>query len=346
MEEFIRRIPKAEVHIHLEGTISPETLLRIAAKNNVDVGMTLEELCSRRANYSCLEEFVHDFHICCHAIKDADDFYVVLLEYLKKAHEDGITYCEISVTSLATPTIPFGVQMTGLKRAAEEAHNLYGIKCGFLLIFVRNLSVEQNLKMIEEAAPFKDSIVGSGLGGAEVGYPASGLIEVFEEAKRQGLCGPDGGNISIHAGEEGDPAAIIDTLYAVRPRRIDHGVRSLESPDLIKFLSTHQIPLAVSPVSNQALKVLDSFFNGRHVVRDLLDNNLAVCINSDDPAFFGGGVVDNFLAISNTLSEQGDEDTKQKIVELCKNSFNAAFLPKQEREQLCRTVDEFLESNE
>mmetsp|Transcript_28099 Transcript_28099/g.27802 ORF Transcript_28099/g.27802 Transcript_28099/m.27802 type:complete len:253 (+) Transcript_28099:281-1039(+) len=239
-----------------------------------------------------------------------------------------------------TDDVSLNSVMEAYRNACRDAEAQFGVKAKFILNILKNASYEANLRMVESCAAYKDLIIGFGVAGAEVVAYSSSLKPIFERAKELGLCGANKTNICCHAGEEGDPSYVIDALCGVHVSRIDHGVRSLEDPFLVKALASLQVPLTVCPLSNQKLKVLERYFGGNHVVGRMIEEGLMVTINSDDPAFFGGYLNENFLEVVKSLSHLSESEIKGHIRQLCKNSFLAAFISDEEKTYYCNLVDQ------
>ena len=341
MEDFVRKLPKAELHLHIEGTMEPELVVKLAERNGVPLSLSLEELKERRKNFKDLQSFLDEFYIVSSVLLKEEDFYELGMEYFKKCHEENIRYCEVFFNTCihAQKGLSFDEVMSGLQRAADEAEEKYGVTCKWILILVKNFSHEANLQMIEDARKHAEKFVGVGLAGAEVGYPCRNLKGLVEAAKNAGLCGPKGEGVVAHAGEEGDPAYVIDALHTLGLARIDHGVRCLESAHMMKFLGESQLPVTSCPLSNRSLKVLDRFCEGKHVVKKFMDAGACVSVNSDDPAFFGGYMVENFMTIINEdFAGLEEKEIKQRVVKLCVDSFRSSFLPQEKKEDFIQMV--------
>lgn len=344
MEDFIQSLPKAELHVHLEGTLEPDLVYSIAERNNLNLPYSLEEIIAKRQSYSNLMDFIVEFGIGAEVLQTSQDFYDMAWAYFEKCRIQNIIYTEIIInTCRYTQNVSLSTVMEAYREASKKALETYAIKSKYIITIVRQLRHEANLDMIEGCALYKDMIVGIGLAGAEVGYYSSNFKHIIKRAKELGLCGPDGTNICCHAGEEGDPSYVIDALCSIKAIRIDHGVRSIESPYLTLFLAENQIPLTVCPLSNKSLKVLDRFFNGEQIVERLINAGLLITINSDDPAFFGGYLNENFLYVSKGLEHLGEETVRDIVRDLVKNGFKAAFLSEQEKYTYRYMVDQAYE---
>lgn len=342
ISHLIRQVPKAELHVHIEGTIEPELLFQIASRNSISLPYTLEECKNLRKSYSSLQNFLDLYYDSCKALKTETDFYEVALAYLAKAVEEGITHCEIFFdpqTHLANG-IPFSTFFPGFLAAS---HKMQGqVHSQWIMCFLRDLSQDQALEVIDLALPYKDHILGVGLDSAEVGNPAGKFSKAYTVAGQKGLCGSDCVFKVAHAGEEDDASSIISALYYLGVKRIDHGVRALESNSLCKFLKDSEIGVTCCPISNKRLQVKSRFFSGgRKATKELFEKGVIVTVNSDDPAFFGGYICDNFEYV---LKDFEDERKKEVLRKLCKNSFFVSFIPQDMKDESYRKIDLVLDS--
>mmetsp|Transcript_286 Transcript_286/g.508 ORF Transcript_286/g.508 Transcript_286/m.508 type:complete len:352 (-) Transcript_286:18-1073(-) len=332
--EFVERLPKAELHLHIEGSLEPELLFKIAERNCVKLPYTLEEAKANRLNYQCLDEFIQEADIALSALQKQQDFYDIAMEYYKKAREDNVVYSEVFFHPqiFMGKGIEFEEIIQGLWSASKDALE-FGMESKLILCLLRDLPTENAMQCVLEASRHKDKVSGVGLASSEVGNPARNFKLVFEKAAELGLCGPEGKWKVAHAGEEGDASYVIDTLVSLQVARIDHGVRALEDPFLVEYLVETKIPLTVCPNSNLKLEVLKRFFNSNHVVQKMMEMGLNISLHSDDPAFFGGYVNSNFKVAVESFENLTHDQMKQMCFQLCKNSFEAAFL---EKEQLSK----------
>ena len=264
------------------------------------------------------------------------------MAYLAKAVEEGITHCEIFFdpqTHLANG-IPFSTFFPGFLAAS---HKMQGqVHSQWIMCFLRDLSQDQALEVIDLALPYKDHILGVGLDSAEVGNPAGKFSKAYTVAGQKGLCGSDCVFKVAHAGEEDDASSIISALYYLGVKRIDHGVRALESNSLCKFLKDSEIGVTCCPISNKRLQVKSRFFSGgRKATKELFEKGVIVTVNSDDPAFFGGYICDNFEYV---LKDFEDERKKEVLRKLCKNSFFVSFIPQDMKDESYRKIDLVLDS--
>jgi adenine deaminase len=329
--QFIRGLPKAELHVHIEGTLEPELAFRLAAKHGVALPYKSVAELRRAYQFSDLQSFLDIYYAGADVLRDADDFYHLTREYLDRAHADGVVHAEIffdpqthTARGIALATI-----LEGINRALAEAAQAWGMSHRLILCFLRHLSAEQAMQTLEEALPYKKQLAGVGLDSSESGHPPHTFTAVFERARAEGLPGV------AHAGEEGPPVYIIEALDLLHVRRIDHGVRCEEDPALVRRLARERMPLTVCPLSNLKLRVVERLED--HNLKRLLHQGLCVTVNSDDPAYFGGYIADNFLAIQGAL---GLTDTE--VVTLARNSFEAAFLSSADKSRWIAAVDKYV----
>jgi adenosine deaminase len=311
VEALIRAIPKAELHVHIEGTLEPELMFEIARRNGVALRARSVDELRRAYEFSDLQSFLDIYYEGAGVLRQERDFYDMTMAYLRRAKADNVRHAEIffDPQTHTARAIAFQTVFHGINNALHDS----GMNARLILCFLRHLSAESAMQTLEESLPFKDGIVAVGLDSSEVGNPPSKFTSVFARAKSEGF------RIVAHAGEEGPPSYIREALD-LGASRIDHGVRCMEDPDLVDELVRRQIPLTVCPLSNVKLRVFPSMKD--HNLRKMLHRGLRVTINSDDPAYFGGYVVDNFLAAASALALTADE-----IRQLARNSFEASFVP-------------------
>jgi adenosine deaminase len=313
--DFIRALPKAELHVHIEGTLEPELVFALAAKHGIE--LPYRSAAELRAAYSFtdLQSFLDIYYTGANVLRDAADFHAMTSAYLRRAQADGIVHVEIffDPQSHTARGIPLAVVMAGLTQALKEAQAHSGMTHRLILCFLRHLSAEDAMQTLEQALPWRDDFVGVGLDSSEKGHPPSKFTAVFARARSLGLLAV------AHAGEEGPPAYIEEALDLLHVRRIDHGVRCVEDPRLVARLAGERIPLTVCPLSNIRLRVFDRMSD--HNLKFLLEQGLCVTVNSDDPAYFGGYLLDNFLAVATGL-----ELSHAQLAQLARNSIEASFL--------------------
>lgn len=313
--DFIRALPKAELHVHIEGTLEPELVFALAEKHGI--GLPYANVAELRAAYSFkdLQSFLDIYYAGANVLRDEADFHAMTSAYLRRAHADGIVHTEIffDPQTHTARGVPIAVVMAGLTRALEEAQAHTGITHRLILCFLRHLSAEDAMRTLQEALPWRDHLAGVGLDSSEKGHPPSKFTAVFERARSLGLLAV------AHAGEEGPPAYIEEALDLLHVQRIDHGVRCVEDPALVARLARERVPLTVCPLSNVRLRVFDRMSD--HNLKILLDQGLCVTVNSDDPAYFGGYLQDNFLAVADGLGL-----SHVQLAQLARNSFEASFI--------------------
>jgi adenine deaminase len=314
-EEYIRGLPKAELHVHIEGTLEPELAFQLAKKHGIVLPhATVEEL--RGAyQFADLQSFLNIYYAGANVLRDADDFHALTQAYLRKAHAQGVVHVEMffDPQTHTARGIALATVLDGLRRALTEAQRDLGISCRLILCFLRHLSADEAMRTLEEALPYKDAIAAVGLDSSESGHPPSKFADVFARARREGLWAV------AHAGEEGPPAYIYEAMDILKVRRIDHGVRCEEAPELIGRLARERMPLTVCPLSNVKLKVFARIEN--HNLKRLLERGVCVTVNSDDPAYFGGYVAENYLAVQRGLGL-----SRNQLTALARNSIEASFL--------------------
>ena len=329
METLINAIPKAELHLHIEGSLSPALLLKLADKNKVALPYkTLEEVESAY-QFEDLQSFLDIYYFGASVLIEEDDFYQLMWQYLCHCKENNIVHCEVMFDPQTHTQrgIGFDVFMPGFIRAIEQAKQEWGQSTLLIMSFLRHLSEESAFETLEQSRPYLSDVTAVGLDSSESGNPPEKFARVFKACRDMGL------ELVAHAGEEGPPEYIWSALEDLHVSRIDHGVRCVEDAELVNYLNVNQVPLTVCPVSNVKLKVFSEM--SEHNILTLLEQGLIVTVNSDDPTYFGGFLTDNYAV----LSEQLDMTTSQ-LVQLVKNSFNASFLPDKKKRQFIRQVEQ------
>ena len=315
ISSLIERLPKAELHVHIEGTLEPELMMALSKRNNVALPFASVEDIRAAYDFSDLQSFLDLYHIGTLVLKTEQDFYDMTWAYLARVAKDNVRHVEL-FTDTQTHTdrgIAAETVINGIDRALHDGQTRLGISGVQILCFLRHLSEEAAEAALDAALPFKDKIKAVGLASSEMGHPPSKFKNVFARARKEGLIAV------AHAGEEGPPEYIREALDIINVVRIDHGVRCLEDPELVARLREDRIPLTVCPLSNIALRVFDSL--EQHNFKELLDAGLCVTINSDDPAYFGGYMNDNYLQTQAALGLTADD-----MITVTRNAFNAAFL--------------------
>ena len=328
MIELIKKLPKAELHLHIEGSLEPELMFRLAKKNNVEIPYDSVEDVRAAYNFTNLQTFLDIYYAGANVLLTKDDFYDLTWEYILRCVEDNVIHTEIffDPQTHTERGVPFEAVITGIKEALADAKAKYGITSCIIMCFLRHLSQEEAFKILEQALDYKDDIIGVGLDSSELGNPPSKFKEVFQKAKEEGF------KLVAHAGEEADFSYIYEALDLLNINRIDHGVQSIKSPELMQRLKDEQMPLTVCPNSNIELKVFETY--KEHNIKELLDYGLNISVNSDDPAYFKGYVNQNFINLYENLPITEDD-----VITLVKNSFKSAFISDELKEAYLARVD-------
>jgi len=334
LESFIKGIPKAELHLHIEGTFELEHLLAIAGRNSIKLEYGSVEELRAAYDFENLQDFLNIYYKGVEVLMRELDFYDLTLAYLKKAHSQKVLHTEVFFDPQAHTSrgIDFRTVITGIHRALTDAEEKLGISTGLIMCFLRDLDPISAMETLEEALPYKSWIVAVGLDSTEVDYPPSRFQKVFERAHEEGFLAV------AHAGEEGPAEYIWQAVDLLKVSRIDHGTRSLDDENLAQELVRRKIPLTVCPLSNLRLRVTERMEN--HPLREMMEKGLLVTINSDDPAYFGGYINENYLA-----AQEAFQLDKEDIYRLAKNSFEASFLDTPKKEEMIAKLDEYMSGN-
>ncbi len=328
LKAFIHNLPKAELHLHIEGTLEPELLFELAERNSVELPYASVEAARRAYDFTSLQDFLDTYYQCMKVLLREQDFYDLTTAYLKKAASQNVRHAEIFFDPQAHTArgVAFVTVLDGVTRALHDGGREQGISSGLILCFLRDLSVESAMATLHEALLHKDCIIAVGLDSAEVGYPPRKFKEVFDLARREGF-------LSVaHAGEEGPPEYIWEALNILKAIRIDHGIQCQHDEKLMRHLIDTHIPLTVCPLSNVKLRIFDKLRD--HNFKYLLERGLCVSINSDDPAYFGGYIEDNYLAAQEALGL-----TRGQLAQTARNSFTASFLSDTEKQRYISEID-------
>ena len=332
--QFIRDLPKAELHVHIEGTLEPELLCEMARRNHLTLRFqTVEEL--RKAySFHNLQSFLDIYYEGTRALLSEQDFFDLTWAYLERTAQQNVRHVEIFFDPQAHTGrgVSFETVIRGIHRALEEAIPRLSISSKLIMCFLRHLSAEAAMQTLEASLRFKDWIVAVGLDSSELNHPPNKFVEVFQRARAEGYL------TVAHAGEEGPPDYIRQALDLLNVSRIDHGVRCLEDPALVQRLARERIPLTVCPLSNVKLCIFKSLKD--HNLKKLLDLGLCVTVNSDDPAYLGGYITENLLASQKALGL-----TRHDIYTLARNAFEASFLRADEKQRLVAELDRFIEGD-
>ena len=323
LEEYVRSLPKAELHLHIEGTLEPELLFELARRNGVALRYPDVEALRRAYQFTDLQSFLDIYYEGAAVLRTAQDFHDLAHAYCERARADGVRHAEVffDPQTHSQRGVPMGAVVEGLGAAFAEAEREWGLTSRLILCFLRHLSEEEALKTFDEAEPYLDRIAAVGLDSSERGNPPSKFARVFARARAAGL------KAVAHAGEEGPPEYVWEALDVLKASRIDHGVRAEEDPRLMERLAKEAVPLTVCPLSNVKLCVFETL--ERHNLRRLLERGLCVTVNSDDPAYFGGYVAENLVASAQALGLGAAE-----LERLARNSIEASFLPEADKRRL------------
>ncbi|MBL0917436.1 MAG: adenosine deaminase [Hydrogenophaga sp.] len=308
-------LPKAELHIHIEGSLEPELIFALAQRNGVALPYPNVEALRQAYAFTDLQSFLDIYYAGASVLLHEADFFDMAWAYLQRAHADHVVHTEIffDPQTHTARGVDVGVVIAGLKRACERAHTEFGMTSALILCFLRHLSEEDAFATLEAALPHRAHFIGVGLDSSEVGHPPSKFSRVFARCRELGL------RIVAHAGEEGPPPYIWEALNDLKAERIDHGVRSLDDPALVAELARRRTPLTVCPLSNLKLCVVTDL--REHPMKKLLDAGLCATVNSDDPAYFGGYLNANFVQTVDALKLSRDD-----VIALARNSFEASFI--------------------
>ena len=330
LSNFARHLPKAELHLHIEGTLEPELMFELARRNHTQLPYASVDEVRRAYVFSDLQSFLDIYYAGCRVLVKEQDFYDLTSAYLARAAQQGVRHAEIffDPQTHTDRGVPFETVVTGIHRALHDGEARFGITCGLIMCFLRHLSADAAMRTLSEALPFQKWILAVGLDSSELGHPPSKFKEVYHRAREAGFLAV------AHAGEEGPPAYVWEALDLLHARRIDHGVRCVEDERLVARLVEEQIPLTVCPLSNVKLRVFPSL--EEHNLKQMLHRGLLVTVNSDDPAYFGGYVADNFRDSAAAL-----DLSREQVLTLARNSFAASFLDGEKRRAYLDAIDRF-----
>jgi len=326
--EFVSGLPKCELHLHIEGTLEPELMFRLAQRNSVELPYPDVESVRAAYVFDDLQSFLDIYYVGCRVLVTEQDFCDLTAAYLERAAAQGVRHAEIffDPQTHTDRDVAFATVIDGITRALADGEREHGITSRVILCFLRDLSAESAMATLDDAAPHREKITAVGLDSAEVGNPPSKFRAVFDRARAEGYL------TVAHAGEEGPSAYMWEALDLLHVRRVDHGVRCTEDEALVERLVGEQVPLTVCPLSNVKLRVFKTLAD--HNLATLLRRGLLVTVNSDDPAYFGGYVADNFRETAAALALTDDE-----VIQLARNSFRASFLDDDARAQHLEVID-------
>lgn len=333
MKNFIEKLPKAELHLHIEGSLEPETMFRIAQRNKINLPYKTVEAVRNAYQFEDLQSFLDIYYKGAEVLQTEEDFYELTWEYLNKIAKENVRHVEIffDPQTHTDRGIPFKTVITAISRALEDGKTKLGITSHLIMSFLKHLSEAAAIETLKEAMPYKDKIYGVGLDSSELGNPPEKFEKVMNMALKEGFI-----TVS-HAGEEGPAEYIWGSIQKLSVSRIDHGVRCIDDPKLLEYLKRSRLPLTVCPLSNIKLCVFEEMKH--HNIKTLLDMGLCVMVNSDDPAYFGGYMNQNFIQL-----QKGLKLTKEDLAVLAKNSFEASFLPIEVKQSYYTEIDQLLAS--
>jgi len=331
MKNFLTKLPKAELHIHLEGSLEPELMFRLAARNNIKLAQKSIQEVHAAYQFNQLQDFLDIYYQAANVLQCEQDFYDLTWAYLLRCQADAVIHTEpfFDPQTHTDRGIPMQVVIEGIAQALKDGEQELGISSRLIMCFLRHLSEDEAIKTLQQAEPYLQHITAVGLDSSERDHPPQNFRRVFEQSRNHGLL------CVAHAGEEGPVDYIWQALDILQVKRIDHGVACIQDEKLLDRLATEKIPLTVCPLSNTKLKVFDHM--AQHNVLKLLQRGIMVTISSDDPAYFGGYISDNFIALHEHLNM-----TREEAIELAKNSINASFLSNSDKTSYLRQVNNYV----
>ncbi len=332
-QDLINNIPKAELHLHIEGTFEPELMFAIARRNKIEIKYkTVEELRSAY-NFHNLQEFLDIYYAGASVLTLEQDFFDLTWAYLEKCHEQNIIHTEIffDPQTHTDRGVAFDTVINGIYHALQDGQTKFGINSKLIMCFLRHLDEKSAFETLQAALPHKNKIVAVGLDSSEVGNPPSKFAKVFAQARKDGFL------TVAHAGEEGPAQYIWEAIDLLGVSRIDHGNHTIDDEQLLEKIVNAQIPLTMCPLSNYKLQVAPDLT--KHPLKIMLKQGVLVTINSDDPAYFGGYLNENYHALAEAL-----DLSNEQIITLAKNSFRASFLDEKDKEKMIGRIDSFLNS--
>ncbi|MDI3325768.1 adenosine deaminase [Pontibacterium granulatum] len=330
MENFLNAMPKAELHLHLEGTLEPELMFKLADRNGIELPYDSVEQLKAAYDFGNLQDFLDLYYQGANVLQTEQDFYDLTWAYIEHCRAQHVIHVEpfFDPQTHTDRGIPFETVINGISRALDDAKARFGITYGLIMCFLRHLSEAAAFETLKQAEPHLDKIIGIGLDSSEKGHPPAKFERVFAKAREWGLL------LVAHAGEEGPAQNVIDALDLLHINRIDHGVRASDDPELIKRLIEDKIALTVCPLSNTRLKVFSDM--SKHNILDMLDSGVKVTVNSDDPAYFGGYMTENFMALYRSLNM-----SKEQALELARNSFEYSFASRERKDEMLALLSQY-----
>lgn len=331
LTDIIKKLPKAELHLHIEGTFEPELMFAIAKRNNIPLKFKTIEEVHEAYNFSNLQDFLDIYYEGAKVLQTERDFYDLTWAYLERVGQQNVKHVEIffDPQTHTDRGIQFKTVIDGIHSALEDAKQKLSINSHLIMCFLRHLDADAAMKTLEQALPFKDRIIAIGLDSSEAGNPPEKFKAVFDRARAEGFL------TVAHAGEEGPPEYIWQALDLLKVRRVDHGVRCLEDEKLVERLVRERIPLTVCPLSNLKLRVVKSL--AEHPIKRMLDAGLVATINSDDPAYFGGYVQTNYVETQKALNL-----TASELATIAKNGFEASFISDDDKQHYAKMIDDLM----
>ncbi len=331
MHRFIEEMPKVELHLHIEGSLEPELMFALAQRNKISIPFKTVEDVRKAYNFSNLQDFLDIYYQGMNVLRTEQDFYDLTMAYLKKIAAQNVMHAEIFFDPQGHTDrgVAFETVVDGITRALNDGQKNLNVSSRLIMCFLRHLSEEDAFKTLEQALPHKNKIIGVGLDSSEKGHPPSKFQRVFAKAREHGFL------IVAHAGEEGPPEYVVEALDLLRVDRIDHGNRSLEDAALTSRIAASKMALTVCPLSNLKLCVVKDM--KQHPLKKMLSLGLKATVNSDDPAYFGGYMNENFKAVADALGLE-----KQDLITLTRNTIDASFLNDAEKKQLHTRLDAFV----
>lgn len=328
-KEFIQGLPKAELHLHLEGTLEPELKLRLARKNNIDIGQSTIEEVKNTYQFDSLTSFLQVYYPAMNVLQEADDFCALALDYLKKAKEHQVKYAELFFDPQAHTSrgIPFDQVINGYYEAVQQARG-FGVEANLIMCFLRDMSAESAMETYQQALPYRDKFIGIGLDSDERNNPPSKFAQVFSLAKQ------DGFHITMHCDidQENSIDHIRQALMEIGVERLDHGTNIVEDPSLVAYIKEHKIGLTCCPVSNSF--VVDDM-KGKEML-ELLRQGIAITVNSDDPAYFQSYISDDFYALASKY-----ELSREDVIQIAKNSFGISWISEDKKKAYMDMIDQY-----
>ena len=331
--DWLNKLPKIELHLHLEGSLEPELMFELAQRNGISLTYKSVEEVKAAYQFNNLQDFLDIYYQGAQVLKFEEDFYDLTWAYLNKCHEQNVIHIEpfFDPQTHTSRGIPFATMISGISRALDDGEKEFGISYRLIMCFLRHLSEDEAIETLELAKPFLANIHGVGLDSSELNNPPEKFTEVFSQAQKMGL------KLVAHAGEEGPAGYIWSALDNLNVERIDHGIRALDDSELVARLIETKIPLTVCPLSNVKLRVFDNM--SQHTILMMLDLGLCVCVNSDDPSYFGGYITENFNALVDPLSL-----SKEQAIQLVENSISSSFATEDRRLVMLKLLNDYSDS--